>query len=163
MELSEKVSEILRAKGVSKKFFAEQLIELKPILKSTGETPSISSIYGYLNGSREIKAELLPFIAEVLDISIGELFEEDAKVRTKILEHILKSPTQTETKTLERYFKQEEKLYSHKLKNNTNYNLYSYVFAMLPYASEKFLNILIDVLEDFKDSTQIAEREIRLS
>lgn len=162
MDLSNKVSNILKNKGVSKKFFAEQIIELKPILKSTGETPSISSIYGYLNGSREIKAELLPYIAEVLDITIGELFEENEKVRIKILENILKSPTQEEMKLLERYFKLEEKLYSQKLKNDTNYNLYSYVFTMLPYTSEKFLYTLIDVLESFKDSTHRAEKEIIL-
>ena len=41
MELSSKISEILKYKGVSKKFFAEQLIELKPVLKSTGETVAV--------------------------------------------------------------------------------------------------------------------------
>ena len=160
MELSEKISEILRQKGVSKKFFAEQLIELKPILISTGETQSISSIYGYLNGSREIKAELLPYIAEILDITVGELFEEKTKSRIKTLENILKSPTQDELKILERYFKLEDKLLNPVFKNDTSYTLYSYIFAMLPYASEKFLVTLIDVLESFKDATRRAEQEI---
>jgi len=161
VDLSYKISEILRVKGVSKKFFAEQLIELKPVLKSTGEPPSISSIYGYLNGSREIKAELLPYIAEVLDITIGELFEENEKVRIKILKNILKSPNANERKILERYIKLEERHYNRKLQTDTNYSLYSYIFAMLPYAPEKFLYILIDVLESFKDSTKRAEYEIR--
>jgi len=161
VDLSYKISQILKAKGVSKKFFAQWLLELKPVLKSTGETPSISSIYSYLNGSREIKAELLPYIAEVLDITIGELFEEDEKVRIKILENILKSPTHKEKKLLERYFKLEEHHYNKKLQTDTNYSLYSYIFAMLPYASEKFLYTLIDVLESFKDSTKRAEDEIK--
>lgn len=162
LNISETINKIIKSKGVTKKFVAERLISLRPILKSTGEVPSLTTIYGYLNGSREIKAELLPYIAEVLDITIGELFEENEKVRIKILENILKSPTQEEMKLLERYFKLEEKLYSQKLKNDTNYNLYSYVFTMLPYTSEKFLYTLIDVLESFKDSTHRAEKEIIL-
>lgn len=160
MSLAHKVSEILKNKGISKKFFAQQLIELRPTLKSTGETPSLSSIYGYLNGSREIKAELLPYIAEVLNVTIGELFEEDKKERLKILQNILKSPSQEEIRVLENYFYLEKKLYVQDLKNDTNYNLYQYVISLLPNASEKFLMTLIDVLESFKDSTTRAENEI---
>lgn len=90
MNISKHINSILLEKGMTKKFFALKFIELQPTLKSTGEAPSISSIYGYLNGSREIKAELLPYIAEVLDISIAELFEEeDKKSRLKTLKNIL--------------------------------------------------------------------------
>jgi len=121
----------------------------------------MSSIYSYINGSREIKAELLPYIAEVLNITIGELFEENEKERIKILKTILDTPTQSEKKLLERYCKVDDRLSTQKHKNDTNYNLYSYVVALLPYASEKFLNKLIDVLESFKDSTRMTEDEIR--
>lgn len=161
MNITEKINNIINEKGLTRKYFVNQLILLHPILKSTGEVPSSSTIYGYLNGNREIKTELLPYIAKVLNISIGELFEEDEKVRTKILENILKSPTPKERKLLERYFKLEEHHYNKKLQTDTNYSLYSYIVAMLPYASEKFLYILIDVLESFKDSTKRAEEEIR--
>jgi len=44
-------------------------------LISTGKAPSESTIYGYLNGRREIKIELIPYIAEVLNITEQELFE----------------------------------------------------------------------------------------
>lgn len=160
LDLSDKISSILKQKGMTKKFFAERLRTLHPTIKSTGEAPSMSSIYGYLNGSREIKAELLPYIAEVLNITVGELFEENEKERIKILKTILDKPTQSESKLLERYCKIEDKLSTQKYKNDTNYNLYSYVVSLLPYSSEKFLNKLIDVLESFKDSTRIAQEEI---
>jgi hypothetical protein len=52
---------------LTRKYFVNQLILLNPVLKSTCETPSSSTIYGYLNGNREVKIELLPYIAKVLD------------------------------------------------------------------------------------------------
>ncbi len=161
MDLSYKINLFLKEKGMSKKFFAEKIIALEPILKSTREVPSPSTIYGYLNGSREIKAELLPYIAKVLDVSISELFEENTKDRLKILQNILKSPNHEEKKMLENYFKFEEKLSNQKLQNDTNYHLYNYILQMLPYASEKFLYTLIDLLESYKDSTKRAQEDIK--
>jgi transcriptional regulator with XRE-family HTH domain len=137
------------------------LILLNPILKSTGETPSSSTIYGYLNGNREVKIELLPYIAKVLDVSIAELFDENQKNRIKILQNILKSPTLEEKKLLENYFKFEEKINNQKLVKDPNNNLYNYVFTMLPYSSEVFLYSLIDILESFKDATIRAEKDIK--
>lgn len=161
LNISETINEIIKQKGITKKFVAERVISLKPILKSTGETPSLTTIYGYLNGSREIKAELLPYIAEVLDITIGELFEEDEKVRFKILQKILKAPNEKEVKLLKQHFKTEETLYKQKIQNDSNNKLYNYIAQLLPYSSEKFLYKLIDVLESFKDSTKIANEEIK--
>ena len=161
MNITEKINNIIDEKGLTRKHFVNQLILLNPILKSTGETPSSSTIYGYLNGNREVKIELLPYIAKVLDVSIAELFDENQKNRIKILQNILKSPTLEEKKLLENYFKFEEKINNYKLHNEANYNLYKYIFDILPFASEKFLYTLIDVLESFKDSTIRAEKEIK--
>ena len=161
MNITEKINNIIDEKGLTRKHFVNQLILLNPILKSTGETPSSSTIYGYLNGNREVKIELLPYIAKVLDVSIADLFDETEKNRIKILQNILKSPTLEEKKLLENYFKFEEKINNYKLQNEANYNLYKYIFDILPFASEKFLYTLIDVLESFKDSTIRAEEEIK--
>ena len=161
MSISKHINSILLEKGMTKKFFALKFIELNPTLKSTGEVPSISSIYGYLNGSREIKAELLPYIAKVLDVGISELFEDNKKDRVKILQNILENPSPEEQKLLENYFKFEEKLNNQKLQNDTNYHLYNYILQMLPYASEKFLYTLIDLLESYKDSTKRAQEDIK--
>ena len=161
MNITEKINNIIDEKGLTRKYFVNQLILLNPILKSTGETPSSSTIYGYLNGNREVKIELLPYIAKVLNVSIADIFDETEKNRIKILQNILKSPTLEEKKLLENYFKFEEKINNYKLQNEANYNLYKYIFNILPFASEKFLYTLIDVLESFKDSTIRAEEEIK--
>ena len=161
MNITEKINNIINEKGLTRKYFVNQLILLNPILKSTGETPSSSTIYGYLNGNREVKIELLPYIAKVLDVSIAELFDENQKNRIKILQNILKSPTLEEKKLLENYFKFEEKINNQKLVKDPNNNLYNYVFTMLPYSSEVFLYTLIDILESFKDATIRAEKDIK--
>lgn len=77
MEVYEKINYLLGEKKLTKKEFADKLIALSPILKSTSETPSHQTILGYLYGKREIKIELIPFIAEVLGVSEQELFTFD--------------------------------------------------------------------------------------
>lgn len=51
---------------------------MEPRLKSTGEIPSVPTIYNYLNGTREIKAELIPYMAKALEVSEQELFLDDS-------------------------------------------------------------------------------------
>lgn len=77
MEVVDKINYLLNEKNISKKEFMKKLLALDPRLKSTGEVPSESTIYGYLNGGREIKIELIPYIAEVLQVKEQELFEFD--------------------------------------------------------------------------------------
>ncbi len=74
MDIIEKISFLIEEKGLSKKEFADKLRKLEPKLKGTGEIPSEQTIYRYLNESRELKVELIPFIAEVLEVSEQELF-----------------------------------------------------------------------------------------
>ena len=59
------------------------LQELEPKLKSTGEVPSEQTLYGYLNGKRELKIELIPYIAEVLGVDEQELFRFDIEYATE--------------------------------------------------------------------------------
>lgn len=75
----ERINEILKEKNISKKDFAKRLINLDAELKSTGNAPSLSTIYNYLNGNREIKADMIPFIAVALDVSEQELFFQNEK------------------------------------------------------------------------------------
>jgi len=77
MEVWEKINYLLEEKNISKQEFANRLINLSPKLKRTGETPSIQTILGYLYGKRELKVELIPYIAEVLGVSEQELFSFD--------------------------------------------------------------------------------------
>ena len=77
MEVWEKINYLLVEKGISKKDFVDKLITLEPKLKQTGEIPSIQTFYRYLNNQREIKIELIPYIAEALNVTEQELFTND--------------------------------------------------------------------------------------
>lgn len=161
MNIAETINAILKKKGITRKHFANQLISLNPTLKSTGEVPSTSTIYGYLSGSREVKVELVPYIAEVLGVSVAELFDTEAKEsRYKTLQEILKSPTKEEQKALENWFRSEEVLIREKLASTTNRWLYSHICESLPFASSSFLHKLVDILDGFRDLTNAAETEL---
>jgi transcriptional regulator with XRE-family HTH domain len=77
MEVWNKINYILSEKNMSKKEFADRLVALEPKIKLTGETPSFYTILNYLYGKREIKIELIPYIAEALGIEEQELFTFD--------------------------------------------------------------------------------------
>jgi transcriptional regulator with XRE-family HTH domain len=77
MNVSEKINFLLTEKDMTKREFANKLLTLEPRLEGTGKPPSESTVYGYLNGGREIKIELIPYIAEVLGISEQELFSNE--------------------------------------------------------------------------------------
>lgn len=89
MLVHEKINEILKQKNITKKEFADKLLNLNPILKSTGELPSKSTIYNFLSGVREIKADMIPYIASALDVYEQELFFEDEKSIVKFYQNIL--------------------------------------------------------------------------
>ena len=120
MEVWEKINYLLEEKKMTKQEFATKLIALEPKLKRTSETPSIQTILGYLYGKREIKIELIPYIAEVLGVDEGELFRfdieyataynirysKDAREILDLLQYIPK-PTLEHIKTVFRRFKKE--------------------------------------------------------
>jgi len=83
MEVIDKINYLLKEKSLLKKEFTLRLQLLEPKLKSTGNVPSEQTIYGYLNGKRELKVELIPYIAEVLDITEQELFSSDLEYATE--------------------------------------------------------------------------------
>lgn len=147
MEIYEKINQILQSKGISKKFFAQRLIEMAPILKSTGEQPSLSAIYSYLNGSREIKIELIPYISDILGITEQELFDESEAKRLFFLSLILKNPSQKEFKKIVNWYESEFLFNSKKDFNDASLK---YIIDLLPYAPKEFLYKLTNLLEDFK-------------
>lgn len=74
MEVYEKINYLINEKNMTKKEFVDKLINLEPKLKLSGEIPSIQTIYRYLSGKRELKIELIPYIADVLEVTEQELF-----------------------------------------------------------------------------------------
>jgi len=122
MEVWEKTNYIMQEKEINKKDFVKQLLQLEPKLKTTGEIPSEQTIYRYLNGQREIKVELIPYIAEVLGVDEGELFRfdieyaseynirysKDAREILELLQYLPK-PTLEHMKSIMQRFKKEHK------------------------------------------------------
>ncbi len=83
MEIFERINKLIKENNLTKREFAKRLRDLEPRLNSTGEIPSEKTIYKYLNGTISIKIELIPYIAEVLQITEQELFTNDEKSRKK--------------------------------------------------------------------------------
>lgn len=74
MDVIEKINFLIKEKEITKREFVEKVRLLEPKLKNSGEIPSEQTFYRYLNGSRELKVELIPYIAEALGVGEQELF-----------------------------------------------------------------------------------------
>ena len=83
LEVYEKINYLINEKKITKKEFVTKLLALEPKLKATGEVPSEQTIYRYLNAQRELKIELIPYIAEVLEVDEQELFRFDIEYATE--------------------------------------------------------------------------------
>ena len=88
MRVAQRINEILKEKNLNKRELAKRLIDLGMRASKTGEIPTESSIYAYLNGNIEIKADMLPFIADALGVCEQEFFTSDSKQSQKILKRI---------------------------------------------------------------------------
>lgn len=82
MNIIEKINFLIQEKDITKKEFVEKIRALEPRLNLTGEIPSEQTIYRYLNGTRELKVELIPYIAEILGVSEQELFSSEIEYGT---------------------------------------------------------------------------------
>ncbi|WOE70732.1 hypothetical protein RZR97_03960 [Hydrogenimonas thermophila] len=146
MEVFEIINHYLREKKISKKEFAARLQALEPKLKSTGEIPSEKTIYAYLNGRISIKAELIPYIAQVLDIPEQLLFADCKISRKKFLLHILKSITPEEKNLI------KSKLCNNQI-NKKEINKFDKIEELLQYAPDIFIKKLENILKEYKALT----------
>ncbi|OUT10090.1 hypothetical protein B9N66_01575 [Campylobacter concisus] len=132
MQIHERINSIIKSKGLKKKDFLQKFVSLEPRLKSTGEIPSIPTIYNYLNGTREIKAELIPYMAKALDVSEQELFLDNDS--TEFFKEFIKKQSENE---------------SSNEKNKAIFKLIN----LCEYASMPMLERLIEILEQNKQLT----------
>lgn len=128
MKVIERINEILKEKNISKKELAKRLIDLDMKSTKTGEVPTLSSIYAYLNGNIELKADTIPFIAEALGVFEQELFSPNSKASQKII----------------------EKLYKNKLNLHRYYN----ILELLEHLSPQTLEILEKIASDNKNKAK---------
>lgn len=124
MKVVERINEILKEKNISKKELASKLMDLGLRAHKTGETPTLSSLYAYLNGNIDIKADMIPFIADALGVYEQELFSASAQ---KMLRKIA---TQ-----------------------NPLYKKYHHIIELLEYISPKSLETLEKTLQMHKTKT----------
>ncbi len=139
MEVYERINEILKERGMHKKEFARRLINLSPILKSTGEVPTVSTIYNYLNGQREIKIELISYIADVLGVFEQELFVENQKDKMKLVEKFIQKLNEEETESM-------KKLICKDLKNNFSVSQ-AKIVKLIDFAPKPLMDKILEVLE----------------
>lgn len=125
MTILERINAILKSKNMSKRELARRIIALEYRASKTGEIPTESSIYAYLNGTIELKADLLPYIAQALNIYEQELFSSEAKSQ-KILQKIYRN----------------------------NIERYAEIIDLLEYVSPKTLNTLETILDKNRTEVQ---------
>ncbi len=125
MSILEQINATLKAKNMTKRELANRIIALEYRAAKTSEIPSESSIYAYLNGSIELKADLLPYIAEALNIYEQELFSSESKSK-KIL----------------------QKLYRNDIEK------YAEIIDLLEYVSPKTIETLKSILQKAKTDNQ---------
>lgn len=154
MEIFEKINICIKNRKLTKKEFAKKLILLEPKLKSTGEMPTEQAIYSYLNGNREIKIELISYIAEALEITEQELFDDTEQTRIKYLKHILNNPSKKELELIKKEIKASEINIKNSILadiNSGNINSdFKEAMELLQYAPIPFLQKLISKLKEIK-------------
>lgn len=146
METFERINELLKINKMSKREFCERLLALEPKLKNTGEIPSESTVYAYLNGRIGIKIELISYMAEILGVPEQLLFDDSPKIRKSYLRHIINTISSEEKRYLRSHI-------CHKSDQQKIDETYQNICELLRYAPELFLNDLESTLKSFKDTT----------
>ncbi|MCX6075658.1 MAG: helix-turn-helix transcriptional regulator [Campylobacterales bacterium] len=160
MEVYEKVNEIIKNYNLTKRAFSTALRNLNVKLKTTGEMPSENTIYAYLSGKISIPIELIPFIAEVLNVTEQELFDNTSKSRTRCFKYFIKNSNHKELEYFNNFIKSQI-TYNINVNNadtittNSNDNKVDKFISLLEFAPHNFLDKAIAKLEEYKniDST----------
>ena len=154
MDIVERINTLINEKNLTKREFAKRLRDLEPKLKTTGETPTEKTIYKYLDGNSSIKVELIPYIAEALQVTEQELFTADKKSRKKYLQNIMKSLSEDELKIIKDRLDLKEYESSLVKEPDVKYNENSdlkQIIELLPYAPKPLLENLKVKLKEIKE------------
>ena len=156
IKVYENINAIIKAKGFTKKEFAESLINLHPNVNRNSETPTLPTIYGYLNGRINIPIDLIPFIAEALDVTEQELFDTSLKTRKKCFKYFLQNASKEELEYFHNFINSQ-------IHNNININYGQVVMntpifnekvekltQLLKYAPADFMDKILARLEEYK-------------
>jgi len=156
MELYERINLILKEKELTKKVFAKKLVSLEPKSSRTGEIISEKIVYFYLSGKTVINPNLIPYIAEVLDITEQELFDSTSKTRKRCFKYFLQNAPKDELEYFSGFI-------NSKIQNNVNLNFGQIIMSsqttneklekfseLLKYAPNDFIDKVISKLEEYE-------------
>jgi len=156
MEIYEKISHYIRIKEMTKKEFAEKLVALEPKSIKTGEIISEKIVYSYLTGYTAIKAYLIPYISDVLDITEQELFDSTSKTRKRCFKYFLQNAPKDELEYFNGFINSQ-------IQNNVNLNFGKIIMSsqttneklekfseLLKYAPNDFIDKVISKLEEYE-------------
>jgi len=159
--IQENINKLIKAKGMTKKEFSHKLIALNPTVSRIGEVPSISAIYGYLNGRINIPIELIPFVADVLNVTEQELFDTSTNRRKKCFKYFLENAQKSELEYFNNFINSQ-------IHNNININYGKVIMSaknkdekieefekLLQYAPNDFIDKVISKLRDYKELSDI--------
>ena len=79
MEIYEKINELIRKKGITKREFINRFLALSPVLQKTGEVPKERAVYGWLSGRTSMEIDMLPYIADALGVDENTLLGKNEK------------------------------------------------------------------------------------
>jgi transcriptional regulator with XRE-family HTH domain len=156
MELYERINHILKQKKMTKREFAKRLVLLEPKSSRTGEIISEKIVYFYLSGNTVINPNLIPYIAEVLDVTEQELFDTTDKTRKKCFKYFVKNAQKSELEYFNNFINAQ-------INNSVNINYGKIIMKngyqnskieelsnLLEYAPEKFIDKVITRLKEYK-------------
>jgi len=154
LKIYENITIIVKKKGLTRKEFAQNLINLKPNVNRISETPTLSTIYGYLNGRINIPIDLIPFIAETLDITEQELFDTTTKTRKKCFKYFLQNASKDELEYFNTFINSQ-------IHNNINVNYGKIIMntKTTDEKFEKFTKLLKYAPVDFMDKVLLKLKE----
>jgi len=148
--IHENINRLIKQKGLTKKEFAKKLIDLQPNVNRIGETPSLSAIYAYLNGTSSIKADLIPYIAEVLGVTEQEIFDNSDTARKKCFKYFLENATKEELEYFSKFINSQINnihINYGKIVMNSNENELT---KLLEYAPKPLIDKLTQKLKEIK-------------
>jgi len=161
LKIYENISLIIKSKGFTKKEFAQNLINLHPNVNRNSEAPTLSTIYGYLNGRINIPLDLIPYIAEVLDVTEQELFDTSTKARKKCFKYFLQNASKDELEYFHRFINTQ-------IQNNININYGKVIMntqttdekiekliELLKYAPASFIDKILTRLNEYKQLDEL--------
>ncbi|WP_418179180.1 helix-turn-helix domain-containing protein [Aliarcobacter lanthieri] len=144
MEVYERLNQILKNEKLTKREFANRLRSLEPKLRTTGEIPSENTIYSYLSGRITIPIEIIPYIAEVLNIVEQELFDISINYK-KYAKFLINNINKRDFIYIQNLINSHEND-----KTISFYNELEQINEFIQYAPNSFIKKVIKRLQDYK-------------